>query len=192
MQVGSDGVQACATCHFRAGADPRKKNQIGPGLLRVAIKPGPVVPDPDFDFDGLGPNYRLHRMDFPFRQLADPTDRESSIVLVRNNVVSSQGVHHAIFGQEGRPGPDPDAFSVGQDRQKANVCRVEPRNTPTMINAVFNHRNFWGLRVQNLLNGVNPFGNRDANAFLYRADDPSNPRKTTVSLYMPCDSANHE
>jgi len=22
MQVGSDGVQACATCHFDAGADP--------------------------------------------------------------------------------------------------------------------------------------------------------------------------
>ena len=43
MQVGSDGVQACATCHFRAGADPRKKNQVSPGLLRVAIKPGPVV-----------------------------------------------------------------------------------------------------------------------------------------------------
>ena len=28
MQVGSDGVQACATCHFRAGADTRKKNQV--------------------------------------------------------------------------------------------------------------------------------------------------------------------
>src|SRR5690348_5512316 len=23
MQVGSDGIQSCATCHFRAGADPR-------------------------------------------------------------------------------------------------------------------------------------------------------------------------
>jgi hypothetical protein len=38
-----------------------------------------------------------------------------------------------------------------------------------MINEVFNHRNFWGLRAQNLFNGVSPFGNRDANAFLYRA-----------------------
>ena len=37
MQVGSDGVQACATCHFRAGADPRKKNQVSPGLLRVTV-----------------------------------------------------------------------------------------------------------------------------------------------------------
>ena len=32
MQVGSDGVQACATCHFKAGADDRSKNQISPGL----------------------------------------------------------------------------------------------------------------------------------------------------------------
>jgi cytochrome c peroxidase len=32
MQVGSDGVQACATCHFSAGADSRSKNQISPGL----------------------------------------------------------------------------------------------------------------------------------------------------------------
>src|SRR5262245_54611797 len=30
MQVGSDGVQACASCHFRAGADPRSKNQLNP------------------------------------------------------------------------------------------------------------------------------------------------------------------
>ena len=28
MQVGSDGIQACATCHFQAGADVRSKNQV--------------------------------------------------------------------------------------------------------------------------------------------------------------------
>src|SRR5262245_10313440 len=32
MQVGSDGIQACASCHFRAGADPRSKNQVSPDL----------------------------------------------------------------------------------------------------------------------------------------------------------------
>ena len=32
MQVGSDGVQACASCHFHAGADSRSRNQISPGL----------------------------------------------------------------------------------------------------------------------------------------------------------------
>src|SRR5574342_530905 len=35
MQAGSDGVQACGTCHFKAGADPRLKNQISPGLNRT-------------------------------------------------------------------------------------------------------------------------------------------------------------
>ena len=36
-----------------------------------------------------------------------------------------------------------------------------------MINAVFNHRNFWDMRAQNEFNGVNPFGARDPNAVLY-------------------------
>jgi len=34
MRVGSDGVQACATCHFHAGADSRTVNQVSPGLNR--------------------------------------------------------------------------------------------------------------------------------------------------------------
>lgn len=33
MQAGSEG-QACASCHFRAGADKRVKNQLTPGLNR--------------------------------------------------------------------------------------------------------------------------------------------------------------
>src|SRR5919107_5555289 len=44
MQVGSDGVTACASCHFNAGADSRTRNQVSPGLLRVA---GDGTPDPD-------------------------------------------------------------------------------------------------------------------------------------------------
>ena len=31
MQVGSDGVVACATCHFHAGTDNRTKNALNPG-----------------------------------------------------------------------------------------------------------------------------------------------------------------
>jgi cytochrome c peroxidase len=30
MQVGSDGVQSCGSCHFHAGADDRVKNQLNP------------------------------------------------------------------------------------------------------------------------------------------------------------------
>src|SRR5688500_6910380 len=183
MQVGSDGVQACATCHFRAGADPRAKNQVRPGLLRVTFRGnGTVVPDPDRDFSAgtasQGPNYTLKPSDFPFRKLVDPKNRESAITPNSNNVVSSLGVHHGIYCQNAQPGPDPDGFRVAD----ANVRRVEPRNTPTMINAVFNHRNFWDMRAQNIFNGVNPFGLRDASASLYRADNPNNPQKVQVRL----------
>jgi cytochrome c peroxidase len=186
MQVGSDGVQACATCHFLAGADPRKKNQVSPGLLRVVFQKDangdPVaVPDADLGFDNQGPNDTLRRRDFPLRKLTNPTDRESAFY-DDSNVVSSQGVHHGIFGATGRPDPDPENFRVGQGRNAANVRRVEPRNTPTMINAVFNHRNFWDMRAQNVFNGVNPFGDRDPTAFVYAVDGPGNLVKTRVRL----------
>src|SRR5262245_23205565 len=49
MQVGSDGIQACASCHFRAGADPRSKNQIHPHFPSVFP----------------GPNAQLDASDFP-------------------------------------------------------------------------------------------------------------------------------
>jgi hypothetical protein len=35
MQLGSDGIQSCATCHFHAGADSRSKNQISPNTARL-------------------------------------------------------------------------------------------------------------------------------------------------------------
>jgi cytochrome c peroxidase len=178
MQVGSDGVQACGTCHFRAGADPRKKNQVSPGLLRVKFKDGDAVPHADTSFKGQGPNYTLGAKDFPFKRFEDPKNRDSKVIWDSNNVVSSQGVHHDIFDQPGLPAADAEGFRIGQ----ANVRRVEPRNTPTMINAVFNHRNFWDMRAQDVFNGVSPFGDRDAHAFVYRADHPSNPRKFKVRL----------
>src|SRR4029450_1313141 len=52
MQVGSDSIQSCASCHFRAGADPRSKNQLSPGLKHV--------PDADLAFSaGPSPNSKL-------------------------------------------------------------------------------------------------------------------------------------
>src|SRR3954470_4518782 len=35
MQVGSDGVQACASCHFAAGADARSQNSMNPDTRAV-------------------------------------------------------------------------------------------------------------------------------------------------------------
>ena len=56
--------------------------------------------------------------------------------------------------------PDPIGFHVNG----TNVRRVEPRNTPTTINAAFNHRNFWDGRANNIFNGVDPNGQRNTAA----------------------------
>lgn len=147
MQVGSDGVQACASCHFRAGADPRSKNQISPGLKHVPV--------PDLAFKVGGPNYQLTGAEFPLTRLAIPGARGALNSTTDNNdVVSSQGVPFLADG------PDPLGFQVGTIKTR----RVESRNTPSMINAVFNHRQFWDGRAENVFNGVNHLGARDPGA----------------------------
>src|SRR5438067_4366049 len=80
-QVGSDGVQSCASCHFSAGADTRAKGQVSPGVLAG-----------DTMFQVGGPNYTLQPSDFPFHQLADPDNADSAVLRDANDVVSSQGV----------------------------------------------------------------------------------------------------
>jgi cytochrome c peroxidase len=166
MQVGSDRVQACASCHFRAGADPRSRNQLSPGLKRV--------PEADLDFTKGGPNYQLKATDFPLTSLAIPGVRGALDPATDNgDVVSSQGVHHLAPYQL-----DPLGFSV----LFTNTRRVEPRNTPSVINAVYNHRQFWDGRAENIFNGVNHLGARDPNARVARADDASAPALVAVAL----------
>ena len=41
------------------------------------------------------------------------------------------------------------------------VRRVTGRNAPSVINSVYNVRNFWDGRANNIFNGMNPFGLRD-------------------------------
>jgi cytochrome c peroxidase len=166
MQVGSDGVQACASCHFRAGTDPRSKNQVSPGLKHVS--------GPDLTYSvSPGPNHQLDALDFPLTRLANPGVRGAlDPTTDSDDAVSSQGIHHP--GDE----QDPQGFFVGS----ANTRRVEPRNTPSMINAVFNHRQFWDGRAENVFNGVNHLGQRDPDATVFRADDPKNPVEVRVEL----------
>jgi cytochrome c peroxidase len=184
MQVGSDGIQSCATCHFHAGADNRSKNQISPGLLRVNADKS-ANKDTVFTIGGA-PNYQLKPEDYPFHKLADPNNRASAIVSDSNDITSSQGVFNSKF-VDVVPGSaedtvtyetDQDGFKVGN----TNVRRVEPRNTPTVIDAIFNFRNFWDGRAQNEFNGVNPFGLRDPNAKLYKANNPAKLEEVKVRL----------
>jgi cytochrome c peroxidase len=52
--------------------------------------------------------------------------------------------------------PANNAFHTGNQIHR----RVEPRQTPTTVNAVFNIRQFWDGRANNQFNGVDPFGAR--------------------------------
>lgn len=171
MQVGSDG-QSCGSCHFDGGADNRTKNQLSPGL-----KSSP--PDTTFGnstipgvtgWPQFSPNYELLAEDFPIFKLNDPQQEDYNhrvILHDGNDVVSSQGVFKANFtgivpGQlkdNGTAVVD-DIFRVGD----VNVRRVEPRNTSSVINAVFYFDNFWDGRARNQFNGVNPFGPLDETA----------------------------
>lgn len=162
-KVGSDG-EACASCHFAAGADNRMKNQLNPGQ-----RGGDNVFNPTASGGG-GPNYTLKGTDFPTHQLKDPEDRNSAIVFDSNDVVGSQGTFSGPFqalvaGGGEKCGNRPiDEFSV----HGALTRRVAPRNAPSVINAVFNFRNFWDGRANNVFNGNNPFGDRDTSATVLR------------------------
>jgi cytochrome c peroxidase len=170
MQVGSDGIQACASCHFRAGADPRSKNQLSPGLKHV--------PTPDLTFKTGGLNYQLRASDFPFTRLAVPGVRGALDPLTdSNDVASSQGVHHLLFSRFVAL-PDPDGFRIGTK----NTRRVEPRNTPSVINAVFNHRQFWDGRANDTFNGVNHVGQRDPTVMVVRAPTPGTPMEVHADI----------
>ena len=178
MQLGTDGIQSCASCHFHAGADNRSKNQINPG-------PGNV-----FNTGGR-PNYQLTAANYPFHKLADRNNRSSSVLADSNDITGSQGVFKSKF-VDVNPGseqdivqsiPD-DVFNVKDTSNvnDINVRQVTGRNSPTTINAVFNFRNFWDGRAQDIFNGVNEFGLRDPDAFVLKATDPNQLLKERVSL----------
>lgn len=188
MQVGSDNVQACASCHFHAGADDRAKNQLNPDLVGIKNRRDGDVKgffrapaDPDDVFETGGPNYTLKRDDFPFVKFPNSLKIRFNSVEPgngnSNDSASSMGVFLTTFVSvnfdpfdavdNGTPEDDP-VFNV----DGVTVRRVEPRNTPTTHNAVFNFTNFWDGRANHFFNGASPFGQQDLKAFIFiRARD---------------------
>ncbi|HET9837585.1 MAG TPA: cytochrome c peroxidase [Candidatus Angelobacter sp.] len=173
--AGSDG-QACASCHFNAGADSRTKNQLNPGFRAIP-------PDNNFEA-GFSANYQLTPADFPFH-----TTRPQS-----NDIVSSQGVFNTTFlditlspcpADQPALGAICDTGSTAADPvfdANGRARRVEPRNTPTMINAVFNFRNFWDGRARNEFNGVDPIGDLDPFARVLISPSASSPNMQKIQL----------
>jgi cytochrome c peroxidase len=165
MNVGSDGM-SCASCHFHAGADSRVKNQLNPNFKSPQAS-GQTFTKTASGGAG-GPNYTLTKRDFPLHQFKDPFDKFSGVVFDTDDVVSSSGTFNADFNRVSTTDLLVDScqrrtdavFHVGT----LNTRQVEPRNTPTVINAVFYHRNFWDGRANNIFNGSNNWGERDPNA----------------------------
>jgi len=128
QQVGSDGRTACATCHHSAGVDSRTKNALNPGVNGV--------------FETVGPGSLLRPLHFP---------------ILTDDVVGSQGVVDQAFVSidfggridDGLPASDP-LFGLHP--------QVTRRNSPSVINSIFNRENFWDGRAKNSFNGRDAAG----------------------------------
>jgi cytochrome c peroxidase len=150
MQVGSDGRTACATCHFHAGADHRRQNQLAstPDVRR----PVPL-------------NRVLTADDFPFHLKVNPLDARSAVLRDNRWIAGSAGVPFRTFAGVGEAGaPDSAADPAASDAPAIGGLRlrqVTARNTPSVINAVFNVRNFWDGRASEISTAHTPFGDSD-------------------------------
>ena len=184
IQVGSDG-QACASCHFHAGADNRSRNQINPGFRNQQVPGGDQSFTPP-----LRAGYVLSLADFPFHRLENPEDASSAVMWDTNDVVSSEGVFNRRFVSIGVPADtgvhDPNGPGAVFQVEGTAVRNVEPRNTPPSVGAVLNHRNFWDGRARRESNGVNPLGQLDPTVRLVKASPgkgrADNPRLLRVRI----------
>ena len=160
VQVGSDSKVACATCHFSAGSDSRIRNQLNQGA--------------NSSWDGYSTNYVLTAADFPLTDLSIPKDVD--------NIVGSQGVRRSTF--VGITGTGTELTSPVQDPVFGTMRQTIALSAPTVINAVFNHRNFFNGRAQPEFNGVNPWGNRDSIARAWVTVDTAG-NLAQIDLHIP-------
>lgn len=187
MQVGGDGIQACASCHYHAGADHRNIGQMSPGFKGGDFTQDLVTNNTPLTTAhyGLATNRGI-----PVSEAAkiangntpDATDGAPGTQGTRpdpavdvNDVVSSQGPRNGTYaglsgGRVDRATLSPTDpgfelnFPANAPGVPDTVRRVEPRNSPTVLNAVYNLRNFWDGRADPFFNGRNPLGFRDPSA----------------------------
>lgn len=85
MQLGSDGITACASCHYQAGADGRDKNQLTPGSNKL------------WD-NGHAVNGQLTTTSrFPFTKFTDVNNPLSTKPWSSSDIIGSQGVFKGNF-----------------------------------------------------------------------------------------------
>ncbi len=131
IQTGSDGQTACASCHFAAGADSRRKNTVNPGANGLFN----IVTGPNKLWNGL------------------------SFSENKDDIVGSQGVVGALFSAiSPNPAVAVDVCTPDQTPPFGVFRRVTGRNAPSVVAAVFYRDNFWDGRASHRFNGLNPFG----------------------------------
>src|SRR5262245_50992140 len=162
VQVGSDGMTACASCHFQAGANDRIQNSLSAGADGVFAELASGNPG--------GPNSTLVAGDFPFHRFLDP-ERGTALIRDVDDRHGATGVVKKTFaGVNGTPVDagatvaDP-TFHVGF----TNVRQSTGRDAPTTIGAIFLQRIFWDGRANHFFNGVNIWGDVDPNARVLQA-----------------------
>jgi cytochrome c peroxidase len=175
MQVGSDGVQACGSCHFHAGVDSRTRNQLNPNTMGG-----------DTTLQVRGPNEDVQATDFPFHKRAPDVPGDGTLVATSdaNDVMSSMGVSRFeqfvdippigefLPGANGVAALPPDIGTPLTDMAvMQDLRRVEPRNTPTFHGAAFNLDNFWDGRARFVFNGGSVFGASDPQTHVFWQDD---------------------
>jgi cytochrome c peroxidase len=186
VQVGSSGT-ACASCHFHAGADIRTKNQVNPGIKggdgkfapplagASALGPNKQLTASDFPFHKLAnPGDRLSAVvattdDVVSSQGSLGGDYISStrdfLSQRRKLATSADKAKFKALLPGAKLGNETCALSYDAANNQFHTGnlihrRVEPRQTPSTVNAVFNYRQFWDGRANNQFNGVDPFGAR--------------------------------
>src|SRR5262245_55052507 len=142
VQLSSDNRVACATCHFHAGADHRRQNQLA------------TVKDP------VQLNWALAPGDFPF----------GSNFMAAGHRAGSAGIFPREFlglSDDGGADRGTDRSSDGLPSiHGLNLRQVTRRNAPSVINSVYTFRNFWDGRASNIFSGWTPFGDSDPRALV--------------------------
>lgn len=186
---------ACASCHYRFGADARNRNTSA-----IAFPAWEKFVS-ERKLDAVQNDYRTPRAAFTQRALAytpngeplnplmfrgardpnSPTNPEYSFSisgLLPHEIIGSQGVMRRRFagveqnGIENNVSAEPrgistvaDMFSVAGKQSR----QVTARNSPSVINAVMNDRQFHDGRAESTFNGISIFGDFDKRVVLKRA-----------------------
>ena len=149
-QTGSDGKMACASCHFHAGADNRTRNTVHPGTNTSFEMVGITGAGQTYayvSFDASVVNDRVGSSGVASQHFSSiPTDLDNAVDFCADAT--------PLTGSGATDDQEAVMFSAGERL-------VTGRNTPPVLNAVFNDDNFWDGRAKNGFNGFSPIGAND-------------------------------